>query len=444
MDYLKLAEDLVDRCLRNGADAAEVYLETGRNLNLSLRNGEVETVQESASRGVGFRVFTQGSMAFAHANDFGRPALDDAIERAVAFARRTTPDEHNVLPAELGETPVAGLYDPQIATFTMEEKIALLKRTEELAMKDGRITKSDGASWGEGEGETFLANSNGLLKHFQESGCGYGVSVVAEQGDQKTAGFESCNRRFRSDLKPPEEIAAEAARKAYEMLDPRPVHTQRAAVVFSPDVGGTLLGGLLGAIDGESVLQGASFLAGRVGERIASELLSVIDDGTRPKGLASRPFDGEGVPTQRRTIVDRGVLKGFLYNTGVAHRAGTVSTGNASRGGFSSLPGIGPHNVSVIAGTTPPEEIVRQTRRGLYLTGVTGYGINPVNGNFSGGAEGFWIENGRKVYPVKGLTIASTAAEMFNGIDLVGTDLDPERSVAAPTIRIRAMQIGGV
>jgi len=444
MDHLRLAEDLVDRCLGRGADAAEVYLETGRQLSLDLRNGEVETVQESASQGVGVRVFVAGSMAFAYCNDLGRTALNEAVDRALTFARRTTPDEHNVLPDDQGETPVEGLYDPGISSFPMEEKITLLRRTEELAQRDGRITKSAGASWGEGEAETFLVNSNGLRKQYQESACGYGVSVVAEKGDQKSEGSESCSRRFRADLRPAEEVAAEAARKAYEMLDPRMVSTQSAAVVFSPDVGGTLLGGIVGAIDGERVLQGASFLAGRVGERIASELLTVIDDGTRPKGLGSRPFDGEGVPTRRRTIVERGVLQGYLYNTSVAHRAGTNSTGNASRGGFSSLPGIGPHNFYLVAGETAPEEIVRRTRRGLYLTGVTGYGINAVNGNFSGGAEGFWIENGKKVFPVKGLTIASTAAEMFEGIDLIGTDLDLERTMSAPTFRIRSMLIGGL
>jgi PmbA protein len=159
--------------------------------------------------------------------------------------------------------------------------------------------------------------------------------------------------------------------------------------------------------------------------------------------MGSEPFDGEGVPTQKRIILDKGVLKGFLYNTIVAKRAGLKSTGNASRSGFTSLPGIGPHNFYIAAGQTKPEDVIKATKTGLWLKEVTGYGINPVNGNFSGGASGFWIENGKVAFPVKGLTIAATADEMLNGIDLVADDLDLDRTITAPTFRIKLMQIGG-
>jgi PmbA protein len=267
--------------------------------------------------------------------------------------------------------------------------------------------------------------------------------VVAERGDQKSSGGEGCTRRFFADLVPPAEVAEEAARSAYEMLDPQMVQTQRAPVIFDRDVAYSLLGGLLGAINGERVLQGASFLADKIGARIGSEMITIIDDGTAAKGLASSPFDGEGVPTQRRTIVDRGVLQGFMYNTMAASRAGVESTGNASRGGFSSLPGIGPHNFYMEAGESDPQSIIRSTGNGLYLKGVTGYGINPVSGNFSGGAQGFWIRNGRIAFPVRGLTVASTADEMLNGIDMLGNDLDLNRTMTAPTLRIAEMQIGG-
>jgi PmbA protein len=404
----------------------------------------METIQESSSHGVGFRVFREGKMGFAHSNDLSDASLDQAIASAVEFAQHMTADEHNVLPNDTGVTPVEGLFDPELASVSMDTKIAMITELEALAMRDSRITKSDGARYGEGEGEVFLANSNGMVKSYRSSGCSYGVSVVAEKGDQKSSGGEYCSRRFFSDLLPPEELAEKAARSAYEMLDPRMVRTQRAPVIFDPDVAGSLLGGILGAINGERVLQGASFLAGKVGEKIASDLLTIVDDGTQPKGMASSPFDGEGVPTQRRTIIDRGVLQGFLYNTTVASRAGVESTGNASRGGYASLPGIGPHAFYVLNGETDPEEILRSTRNGLYLKGVTGYGINPVSGNFSGGAQGFWIENGRLAFPVMGLTVAASADQMLNGVDLLGNDLDPNRTMTAPTFRIREMQIGGM
>ena len=444
MQYENLPQELVDRCLGKGADSAEVLVEDGRQLSIEVRNGEMETIQESSSHGAGFRVFREGKMGFSHSNDLSDASLNQAIESAVNFAAHMTADEHNVLPSDTGATEVDGLYDGGMGSVSMDDKIAMITRLEELAMADSRITVSNGASYGEGEGSVFLANSTGLAKSYRASSCGYGVSVVAEKGDQKSSGGESCSRRFFSDLVTPEEIAEKAARSAYEMLDPQMVRTQRAPVIFDPDVARSLLGGILGAINGERVLQGASFLADSVGQKISSELLTIVDDGTLPKGLASSPFDGEGVPTQRRTIVDQGVLQGFMYNTMVASRAGVESTGNAARGGFSSLPGIGPHAFYVEAGETDPEEIIRSTPNGLYLKGVTGYGINPVSGDFSGGAQGFWIENGRLTFPVMGLTIAASADEMLNGIDMLGNDLDLNRSMTAPTFRIREMQIGGM
>jgi len=443
MDYKALAEELVKKCLKKGADQAEVFIESGRNLSIRVRNGDIETVQEAATHGVGFRVFVKGKMAFSSCNDFESNALDNAVESAVRFAANTSPDENNVLPDDKGVTQVEGLFDRQISQVPMEKKIELAKKVEKLAMKDSRITKSSGASFSEGESEIFLANSNGLLKSFKESACGFGVSVVAEKGDQKSTGGESCSRRFFADLKPPEEIAKKAAKDAYEMLDPQMVKTQRAAAIFDPDVARAILGGILSAVNGERVLQEASFLRDKMNQKIAAELVTIIDDGTRPKGMNSVPFDGEGVPTQKRVIVDKGVLKGFMYNTIVARRAGVKSTGNASRRGFTSLPGIGAHNFFMAAGKSSPGEIVKATKVGLLLKGVTGYGINSVNGNFSGGATGFWVENGKIAFPVKGLTVAGNAFDMLNGIDMVGNDLDLNRSFTAPTFRIKSIQIGG-
>ncbi|MCK4264627.1 MAG: TldD/PmbA family protein, partial [Candidatus Aminicenantes bacterium] len=308
MDYKILAEQLVKKCLKKGADQAEVYIESGRNLSIRVRNGEVETVQDASSHGVGFRVFVKGKMAFSSCNDFSEKALENAIDSAVRFAQNTTPDENNIFPTDKGITIVEDLNDPQISQIPMEKKIDLVKKVEKLAMKDSRITKSAGAGYREGEGEVFIANSNGLSKTSRMTACSYGVSVVAEKGEQKSSGGESCSRRFFADLKPPEEIAEKAAKDAYEMLDPKMVKTQKASVIFDPDVARAILGGILGAINGERVLQGASFLARKMNQKIASDLVTIIDDGTRPKGLGSKPFDGEGVPTQKRIIVDKGVL----------------------------------------------------------------------------------------------------------------------------------------
>lgn len=443
MNYKDLSEKLVNKCLKFGADEAEVYLQSNRNLNIRILNSEIETIGEASSHGVGFRVFVDGRMGFSHCNDFNDSSFEDTIKRAIAFAKLTSPDENNVLPTDMGITEVQGLFDDEIAGMSMEDKIAMALELEEMAMDDPRITKSSGSGIGESENEVFIANSKGLSKSYKSSGCSIGVRVVAEKGEQKNTGGEYCTRRKFADLMPLDEIAAKASKDAWEMLDPEMIKTQKAAVIFDPDVARSLLGGVIAAINGERVLQGASFLKDSMNKKFASDLLSIVDDGTRAKGLASAPFDGEGVPTQKLSLVENGVLKAFIYNTSVAKRAGVKSTGNASRGGFTSLPGIGTHNLSVGKGGSSRNEIIAATSKGLLLKGITGYGINPVNGNFSGGASGFWIENGKILHPVKGLTIAGKASDILNDIDMMGNDIDPERTFASSTFRVREIQIGG-
>lgn len=443
MDYKELTEKLVDKCLRLGADSAEVYLQTGRNLSIRVRNADIETIQEASSSGVGFRVIAGGKLGFSHSNDLSEKALDDTISRAVAFAKLTTPDESNVLPDDPGYSDVDGLYDPEIAGVTMDKKIDMALEIEDHAMKDPKITHSSGSSFGEREGEIFIANSNGISKTCKSSICSVGVGVVAEKGDQRRTGGEYCSRRFFSDLEPLDKLAGKAAEKAWELLDPQMIQTQRAAVIFDPTVAPSLLRGVIAAVNGERVLQGASFLQNSMNDQFASSLLTITDDGTKPKGTGSSPFDGEGVPTAKRVLIENGILKSFIYNTRIAARAGAESTGNASRGGYTSLPGIGTHNLYLVAGQYSQEDIIAATRRGLLLKGLTGYGINPVTGNFSGGATGFWIENGKIAHPVEGLTIAGSAGQILKGIDMMGNDIDMNRSFASPSFRIAEMQIGG-
>ncbi len=442
-NYKDLTESLVEKCIQHGASEAEVYLQSNRQLSIQVLNQEIETIEEASTHGIGFRVIVDGRMGFSHCNDFNEASFEDTLKRAIAFAKLTTPDENNVLPSDTGVVHVGGLYDDEVLGIAMEKKIEIALKLEELALSDARITKSSGSGFGESESEIFIANSRGISKSYKSGGCSLGVSVVAEKGEQKCSGGESSSVRSFSDLKSLEEIASKASEDAWEMLDPKMIKTQRASVIFDPDVARSIFGGVITALNGESVLQGASFLKDFIGKQFASDKLTIIDDGTREKGLASAPFDGEGVPTQKLILVENGILKSFIYNTQAATRAGVKSTGNASRRGFTSLPGIGTHNLFVANGETDVEEIIASTKKGLLLKGVTGYGINPVNGNFSGGAQGFWIENGKILHPVKGITIAGKASEILNSIEMIGNDLDLERTFTAPTIKISEMQIGG-
>jgi len=443
MDYTKLTSGLVEKALKLGADAAEVYLETGRNLSIQVLNGEIETIEEASSAGIGFRVIVEGKIGFSHCNDLSENSLEDTLQKAIDFAKLTTPDENNILPGDSEMTEIDGLFDPEIATIPMDKKIEMALEVERLALSDPRISKSSGSGYGESEGEVYIANSNGLSKNYKSNGCSIGVSVVAEKGEQKNTGGEYCTRRFFADLDALDKIAKKAADDAASLIDPEMIKTQRAAVIIDSETTGSLIRGIIGALNGERVAQGASFLKDKMNKQFASPLLTIIDDGVRPRGMGSAPFDGEGVPTQKRVLVEKGVVKGFIYNTIAAKRAGVGSTGNASRRGFTSLPGIGTHNILVEPGDKTPEEIIAATAKGLLVTQITGYGINSVSGNFSGGVSGFWIENGKKGHPVKGATIAGIAEKILNAIDMMGNDVDLNRSFAVPTFRIKEMQIGG-
>ena len=443
MDYNELAEELVKKSLNLGADSAEVYIETKRNLSIQVLNSEIETIEEASSRGVGFRMIVEGRLGFSHCNDFNANSIDNAISRAIAFAKLSSPDENNVFPDDNTVTTVEGLYDQSIGSVPMDKKIAMTIELEKLAMRDLMITKSSGAGYGEVESEIFIANSNGLLKSYKSSGCSLGVSVVAEKDNQKNTGSEYCSRVFFSELVPVEQIAAIASQRALELLNPVMINTQRASVIFDPDIARSLFEGIINALNGERVLQGTSFLKDQLNKKFASSLLSITDDGTRQKSTGSAPFDGEGVATMKNVLVENGILKSFIYNTASAKRAGVKSTGNALREEYSSLPAIGPHNLNLETGKDSRNEIIANTKKGLLLKNVTGYGIDPVSGDFSGGASGFWIENGEIVAPVKGVTVAGKAFEIMLGIDMMGNDIDMNRTFAAPTFRVNEMQIGG-
>lgn len=443
MDYIDLTEKLVNKCLGIGAEAAEVFIETGRNLSVQVLNGEIETIEEASSRGVGFRVFTKGGMGFSHCNDFSDSSIEDTISKAISFAKLSTPDENNILPDNKVVTDVGELFDPSIIQIALDKKIELALELEEIALNTPDISKSSGAGYEERESEIFIGNSNGILKNYKSSACSLGVSVVAEKGEQKNTGGEYCSRVFFSDLLPVKEIAAEATAKALELIDPVMINTQKAAVIFDRDIVRSLIQGVISALDGERVLQGASFLKDYLEKQFTSPLLTVTDDGTLSKNLGSKPFDGEGVPTRKTILIENGSIKNFIYNTKAAKRAGVISTGNATRRGFTSLPEIGTHKVFISKGNYSPEEIVASTHKGLLLKEVTGYGVDPVSGNFSGGASGLWISNGRIIHPVKGVTIAGSAMDILNSIDMIGNDTDVNRSFVAPTVRIAEMQIGG-
>ena len=441
---LDICEQLVALAKKAGASDSEAYAERTRESSVKVREGNVEELQQATSKGVGLRVFSAGRLGFAYGTDFSKDGLRNLAQSAVSLAKGAAKDEFNELPrgAQLGRGP-EGAYDPAIEDIDPAWKLRAAHAAEQAAAKvDRRVRKFDGTGAGDYLARSAIASSRGASGESRASYAYLYCSPVAEaDGQLQTASWSDTRRRL-VELQAPEEIGRIAAQRAARMLGARKVKTQKAAILFEPQQAAGFLAGLSGAVNGDLVYKKSSFLAKLLGRRIASEQVTLVDDATLDGGLATRPFDGEGVVSQRTVVIERGVLKNFLYDTYTARKAGARSTGNAARG-WSSLPHIGTSNFVMDRGTVSPEEIVRQTQRGLLVTAMLGSGANPVTGEYSRGANGLWIEDGQIAHAVQEVTVSGSLLDMLQAIDRVGDDLDLRSSTAAPTLRIAEAVISG-
>lgn len=439
-----ICERLVALAKRAGASGAEAYAERSRESSVKVRDGNVEELHQATSKGVGLRVFSGGRLGFAYGTDFSRDGLRRLAQSAVALAKGAAKDEFNELPRgkSLGRGP-EGAYDPAIEEIDPAWKLRVARAAEHAAAQvDARVRKFDSTGAGDYLSHSAIASSRGAAGESRASYAYVYCSPVAEaDGQLQTASWSDTRRRL-AELQPPEEIGRIAARRAARMLGARKVKTQKAAIIFEPQQAAGFFGGLAGAVNGDLVHKKSSFLARLLGKRIASGQLTLADDGTLAGGLATRPFDGEGVASQRTVVIENGVLKSFLYDTYTARKTGARSTGNAARS-WASLPHIGTSNFVVERGTTSPDDIVRTTKRGLLVTAMLGSGANVVTGEYSRGANGLWIEDGQIVHPVQEVTVSGSLLELLQSIDAVGTDLELRSSTAAPTLRIAEAMISG-
>jgi PmbA protein len=446
-DLQQLATDIVRRACKTGATDAEVVIREGDEFSTTVRLGEVETLKESGSRGIGLRVFVGQRVASTSSSDFTPEGIDHLISGALALARVTSEDPFAGLAdtSEFGKVDYdLNLYHEDVYSLPTADRIELARRCEAAAMSaDTRIQNSDGGSFDATTGRKVLANSRGFVGEYRSSYCSVSTSpiAIAKNGEMQRDYWYSSARTL-GKLDSPESVGAEAARRTLRRLDARRVPTQRVPLVFSPEIARSLIGAIFDAANGDSIYRGASFFTGKLGEQVAAESINVIDDGTIVGGYGSTPFDGEGLPTRRKVIVENGVLKTYLLNTYTARKLNMRSTGNAVRG-LAGNPGIGNGNLFLEAGTLSAEEILRETKSGFYVTELLGQGVNMVTGDYSRGASGLWIENGELTFPVQEVTVAGNLKEMFRNITAIGNDLVFRGSVASPTLRIDGMTIAG-
>jgi PmbA protein len=446
-DLQQLATDIVTKASKAGATDAEVVIREGDEFSTAVRLGEVETLKESGSRGVGLRVFVGQRVASTSSSDFTLEGIDHLISGALALARVTSEDPFAGLAdaSEFGQLDHdLDLYHEDVYSLPTAERIDFARRCEAAAMSaDTRIQNSDGGSFDAATGHKVFANSRGFVGEYRSSYCSVSTSPIAmSRNREMQRDYWYSAARTLAKLDSPESVGAEAARRTLRRLDGRRVPTQRPPIVFAPEIARSLIGAIFDAANGESIYRGASFFTGKLGEQVAAESINVIDDGTIVGGHGSSPFDGEGLPTRRKVIVENGTLKTYLLNTYTARKLNMQSTGNAVRG-LSGNPGIGNGNLYLEAGKLSPEEILREIKTGFYVTELLGQGVNMVTGDYSRGASGLWIENGELTYPVQEVTVAGNLKEMFRNITAIGNDLVFRGSVASPTMRIDGMTIAG-
>ncbi len=452
-DLQQLATDVVERALRAGAAEAEVVIREGDEFSTMVRLGQVETLKESGARGIGLRVFLGATGSYRTANtstsDFSKAGLDHMILGAIDLAKVTSEDPFTGMPESSAMGQLSGdldLYYEDVYSLPPAERIDYARRAEAAALSaDARIQKdkSDGGSFDAATGHKVMANSRGFLGEYRRSYCSLSAMPIAQNdqgGMQRDYWYSSARTLARLDT--PEHIGAEAARRTVRRLNARRVPTQSVPVIFAPEIARSIIGSMFEAANGDSIYRGASFWANQLGQKVASENVTVIDDGTIPGLFGTSPFDGEGLPTRRTVIVENGILKNYLLNTYTARKLSMQSTGNASRG-LAGTPGIGAGNLFLVNGSIPAERLLAEVKNGFYVTELMGSGVNMVTGDYSRGAAGLWIENGELTFAVEEITIAGNLKEMFHNITGIADDLEFRGSVASPTLRIDGMTIAG-
>jgi PmbA protein len=447
-DVAQLAVELAKKA---GADDAEVLVRDGSELTAKIRLGEPELVQEAGSRALGLRVLKGGRRAVTYTSDLRREALAALCAETVALAELAEPDEYALPPdpSLLAKTiPDLDLYDPAVAEVDAAWALREAKNGEAAARRaDKRVTNSDGATWSRVLGATAFATSGGFIGGYRGSYASLSVEPLCDDmtdpgNPKKRNGYWWTASRFLEQLELAEAVGIEATRRTVATIGARKVETQECPIVFDPEIARSIVGTIFSVANGSSFWRKSSYLVGREGDVIASPLVTIIDDPHIKRGPGSRPFDGDGLATRKNIVVRAGKLEPVLCDVYSGRKLGRASTGSAGRG-VGGNPGPTTSNLIMEAGTMTREELLKQTPRGLYVTSLMGFGFNPVTGDFSRGAQGFWIENGELTFPVSEVTIAANFDEILKRIDMVADDLTLRSATAAPTFRVSHMTLAG-
>jgi PmbA protein len=440
-----IAEKILSHATALKTNAADVFLRSYNATTVEVKDQKVDAFDRAKDIGAGLRVLVNGRLGFAFTTDLSDAALKTLAHAAVTNAQNTEPDPYQSIPGKFQppERSVA-IYDPELVRLTEKEKIDRVMAMEREAFGvDPRIKRIRKASASFSESETVVLNTNGSEAAYRSTACSSSIEVVAEDKGESQAGSEfDVNRFYRKLLI--EEVGRRAAARALDLLGARHIDSIKAPVVLEATVAQEFLGMLASGFSAESVQKKRSLFIGKLDKEIAAPSITVFDDGLLEGGLGTAPCDDETVPMKKKTIVEKGRLALFLYNTYTANKDKTVSTGNGMRGGFKGLPGVGLTNLYIEPGTSTLQELLATAGRGLYITEVMGmHTANPISGDFSVGATGFWVEKGEKAYPVREITIAGNILDLMKNVAVVGSDIRFSGRIGSPSLLIRELSVGG-
>jgi PmbA protein len=443
-DLTELVRRAVDAAA--GGEDVEAYAEETRTTRTRARGGEVEEFVFAGSRGVGVRVISEGRQGYAYAADPDAGSVAELVAAAREAGRYAGADVANVLPALAEIESLPGIFHHSLLEVPEDRKVRTALDLERAAVgAHPDVRKVESANYGDSVGRLVIGSTKGGPLEYRRTDAWASVACLAERDGETQTGFAF---RLARDLDELEWRAAaeEAADRAARLLGSRKPHSERVPVVLDPEAATSFLGVLAGALSADAVQKGRSLFASLVGQAVASDLVTLIDDGRLLAGSSAAPFDDEGVATGRTPLVESGVLQGFLHNTRTATKAGATSTGNASRGGYRTVPGVSPTNLFLEPGSTSPEDLLEAAGRAVYVQEVSGLhsGANPISGEFSVGAVGLRVEGGVLGEPLREMTIASTLLDVLKGISIVGSDLRfLGGGLGAPTVLVGEMTIGG-
>jgi PmbA protein len=442
LDLLSIASDVVAMARKAGATSADAIAVSSRNHDVSLRHGVIERFEQSESQDLGLRVFVGQSSAIIAGSVLTPEGLQRLVERALVMAKLAPPD------------PFAGLADAsQFATqfldldvaskeqLTPDQVKSLAQRAEDAALAVKGVTRSNGASAGFGFRSAALVTSNGFARGWNRSNFGLSASVVAGEGTGMERDYDWHGSSHFSDLDQPEKIGTSAGERVVKRLNPRKISSQTVPVIYDKRIATSLMGHLLSGINGSSIARGTSFLKEDMGKALFQPSVTIVDDPHKLRGMGSRPFDGEGLPTRKMNLIDKGVLTTWIMDLRSARQLGLAPSGHGSRG-VSSPPGSSTSNVHMEAGTRGPEQMMKDMKRGLLVTEFIGSTINMVTGDYSRGASGFWIEDGEIAYPVSEVTVGGNLRNMFLAME-PANDLEFRSSTNAPSCFLGEMTIAG-